>query len=1662
MKKLLYISLTLSLGFSCFVSTAQSVNDAERVINSASSNKPVAFYKNNGQIKSPESEAGLSVFYKGEVNGADIYLCSTGLRYVFYHPKKGEEEKEVESNSGENETEFSWIDVTLTAANINEAHITTEALVSPTKNFYYGNSKTGICNVQGFEKIIVQNIYAGIDWILYSKKDAQGKYHFKYDFVLHPGAKANQILLSYSASGNAKIDSNGSLYINTDAGIFTESVPYCYESKSKKTIACRFQSKEISNTQTQVRFDMQDYNKEQEVTIDPMLSWGTIIGGSYVDGIMSADCDANGNLYVCGYTASADFPTLSALGAYTVTMASAQDAFLMKFDLNGNLIWSTYYGGSGAEFGFSIHLDNSGNAILVGSTGSSNFPCFNAGTYFDNSIGGTLDAFIVKFSSSGARLWATFYGGSLGEEAFSAYTDNNDNIWVCGHTYSPDLPTLSAGGYFDATISSTEDAFILKFDSTGNRLWASYYGGNHVDQFHSLACDNNNNMYVCGYTTSTDFSTKSAGNYTDSTSNGGGDAVILKFSPGTSLLWSSYYGGSSDDDAHSLNCDKYNQVFVMGVTHSSNFPVLNAGTYYSSTIGASTDVFILKFDENTQRLWSTYFGGNNGEYLSPAYYYDNIETDTCGSVYIAFNTSSLIIPVVPCIACYNDNTLATAPSGASWNTFIAKFSNNGALAWSSYLGAYSFEVRAPLAIDKNNTLYVLGESNIPALYNPGGGAYYIDTMHTYWDESFINKFVPVPFSTRISKRDACDCSGRIYATNLGEPPFTFEWSTGTTHFDAVHNTDTLFGLCPGDYSVTVTDAYCRKDTLYMNIVSVANTLTAFADSIPSCGNGHGTAYASAINGYGFYTFEWSSGQVNDSTFNLRVGNYFVVVTDSIGCTDTAFTLVDSIPSLPDFQLQITNSACHASNNGSIIILHPAGINLGFDWTPSVSTNDTAINLSPGLYQIHLYRLDNNCDTNITVLITEPADLSVSAISSSSFCSGNFGTASMFVSGGTLPYSYLWSNGDVSSIADSLFSNTYTGIVIDANNCRDSVFVLVEDSTLNLLVNATQQNVRCHNGSDGEIHITTAAIPLTFIWLPPVSLTATATGLSAGLYSVYIASPIYHTCDATLYFTISEPDSINLSINASPDYCSGNYGSAYVIASGGVSPFTYIWSNGSNNDSIFNLTLNTYSVVVSDSQFCSDSASITIADSSVYISSVLSSNNVICNGDSDGFIIFHDSLNYTYTWLPPVSVSHKALNLAAGTYTVLIQSIGHPACDTLVSILITEPAPLLTVITAINGDCSDGISSVSILASGGIGPYSYQWNNGDTNSVISNINSGLYTVSVQDNNACISIDSAFVFSPEHAPDFTYNIEEPSCFNFNDASIHINTSIGDSVVYSWIPSISFTDSAINLSAGNYSLQMHVYSSPCDTSINFTIKNPVPVVISVNAVDETCLEANGSIAVSIISGRIPVALMWSNGSSNSLIDNLSAGNYSLTVTDSAGCEFYSDTFINNVGAVFFSLFQDTTVEEGKEVSLYIIGLSADSVVWSTHEHADTIQINASNNQLYSVCMYDKSCMRCDTVTVNVLYHSRVFLPTAFSPNQDGTNDIFKVHVQNAELQSFEIFSRWGEKIFSAIDAQSGWNGMYKELPQPVGVYVYVVKYFDKLSNIDKVIYGNVSLIR
>jgi hypothetical protein len=680
MKPIIYSACFLLSGI-CAQAQSTAAN-GEELIRKNISNQPLSFIENKGQFADENNKPLNSVFYVATGKGFMAAIYDKGITYTFIESKTDAETKEQDAEGETSKPRVARVFVELSGATIDKNNIVAEEETGEYYNYYLPVCPDGITFVKAYEKITIKSVYPGIDWVIYST----GMNGMKYDFVVHPGADPNQVRLIYNgATSVSKKGTEEKLVIKTTLGEVQEGTLMCYENGSGYKISSQYELKK-----NEVSFHIENYNHEETLIIDPAMEWGTYFGGTGSDGPMDIHADASGNWFVTGYTTSSGsgtnaFPVFNPGGGayYNGTLNGGLDCFIAKFDNWGVRKWVTFYGGSSSvDRGLGITA-NSSNVFVTGYTGSSDFPT-TAGSY-QTTYGGANDAFYLKFSLAGVRQYATFLGGSGTENGNEICIDNSGNAYMVGYTNSTNFPTSSP---FQASNGGGIDMFVTRFTSANVFGWSTYYGGSGTDYGRAISTDNGS-LYIIG-TTSGSFPT-TAGAYQTTYQGGTTDAFIVKLTVGGAQTWSTYFGGSGTDTGNGIEYDNIgsSNIFVGGITTTTTGTTFNTNAA-QSTNGGNFDFYAAQLSPSggsSMIVWSTYYGGSNGEGFG-LYDPPNVISIGNNGVYLAGANTSGGFPTVSMGAscAYNQpNTDASSDEDGVIVCFNRKSVTSNVL-WATYYG----------------------------------------------------------------------------------------------------------------------------------------------------------------------------------------------------------------------------------------------------------------------------------------------------------------------------------------------------------------------------------------------------------------------------------------------------------------------------------------------------------------------------------------------------------------------------------------------------------------------------------------------------------------------------------------------------------------------------------------------------------------------------------------------------------------------------------------------------------------------------------------------------------------------------------------------------------------------------------------------------------------
>ncbi len=1070
--------LMLFLGVSIYNSFSfASDNDKDFIsaVNNAAANQNL-FIENKGQITDLNNNTRSDILFVGPAKGGKAFLRKSGISYVM--TKKTGAGNDLQLNDQLNNIFLHRVDVDFVDVNPN-ASVESERSGDEYFNYYFSHCTNGVTQAKAYREIIYKEIYTGIDVAFYNRSSSG----LKYNFIIHPGGDPTKIKLKYTGAEELQITNKGELRINTSLGELTERIPKVYQNVNGKIVD--IETKYVLEGST-ISFKLNTYNLQLPLIVDP---WITYFGGEDIDQTYGIDTDAGGNVIITGQTASLLFPVTT--GAYQTNHGPGYvNAFVAKFNSSGTRLWATYYGGDGSDRARGIATDANNNIAITGYTNSSDFPC-TPSAFQTNFGGGSTDAFVVSLNSLGTRQWATQCGGGDEDRGFAIATDNFNNVLITGATASTDFPyTTGAFKTSLGNGAGVYDAFVVQFNSSGSQLWGTYCGGNNTDMGNGICTDNNNNVLVTGETNSPNFPTFAgtqmgyAGNqdafvikfnttgarrwatyyggnndvqvgngitsdvngnviFTGSTlSNnfpittgafqtnkagivGTKDAFVVKLDSTCVRQWATYLGGSNEEEGHGIVADNNSDIYVTGDTYSNNFPVTSCA--YQTQFGGDEDNYLAKFSASGSRICSGYIGGTGHDESHGSCALN-------GSLVYMGGFSNGAYPVTP-------GAYQTAFAGGGDDSFVSELCGN------------TCGKKPPINLD--------------------------------FSASQVNFCTGTSINFSSITSNLCDTSGTSWLwTFTGAST-----STSTLHHptNIIYNNPGTYTVKLNITSQCGKDSLIKPAYLTVNGPDLAPPAIT---NVLCNGSANGTAAINIASGTGPFTYAWSpAGGTNNTASGLQTGSYTITVTDGGGCSVTDSLTITQPASLFALITLHTNVICNGDSTGSIAASAIGGTTgYNYSWAPSNNTNTSITGLVSGSYSLTITDA-NNCSSVTTVAITQPSPVIVSS-SNASMCIGSNTILTAFATGGVSNYSYTWNPGGttgVSIVVSPTDFTTYFVNAIDSNGCSSAIKTVSVIVNQLPVLTVSQNDTICF-GSQTTL---TAAGAVNFIWGPSAGLSSTA-------------------------------------------------------------------------------------------------------------------------------------------------------------------------------------------------------------------------------------------------------------------------------------------------------------------------------------------------------------------------------------------------------------------------------------------------------------------------------------------------------------------------------------------------------------------------------------------
>lgn len=918
----------------------------------------------------------------------------------------------------------------------------------------------------------------------------------------------------------------------------------------------------------------------------------------------------------------------------------------------------------------------------------------------------------------------------------------------------------------------------------------------------------------------------------------------------------------------------------------------------------------------------------------------------------------------------------------------------------------------------------------------------------------------------------------------GTLPYSFLWSNSDT-------TQTANSLIAGTYYLTITDANgcIKNDSVYINEPPCNNFMLYVTGSNITCNNSNdGTASVFVAGGTGSYSVLWSNTETTNTITNLTPGNYTVDVIDSNNCYSFQ-TITITQPNPLSTAILFNDVSCNGVLDGTIDLIVSGGTYpYTYSWSNGATSEDL-VYLEKGTYTVNVLD-DNGCGGIDSVTISEPVQLSTSYTYDNVSCFGDSNALiDLSAMGGIVPYAYTWSTGDTLQDLINIPAGLYWVNVSDANSCdlSTAINILITEP---IVVDLDSFFVYCPAPGDTvtviEFYPTGGTSPYQ------ISSDSGNTYLSYGTYTVPLG------LDNTYYILINDSNSCTsayvdiIQVNPPVVIDSILYEKCYLSAqtksevnvfpSGGKGGFfqmsfddgaTY-GTSGDYTDSL--LINNTYYIIARDSANCmSLMDSIVIPDRLIASASVISFYNgqdIRCYGDTNGFVQADQTggtIPYTYLW-DDGQTTLAAINLEAGTYVVQITD--NNTCVDTASVILTQPDSLsqtLTITSNYNGysvscnSASDG--AIDLTSFGGTAPYSFSWSNLATSEDLNSITAGIYLVQITDVSGCIDSNSITLIQPDSIV-LSAIIDHVKCNAYTDGSIDLTVVGGiPSYQYSWSNGDA-TQDILNVGSDSYTVNVLDQNS-CSAIGVFIVGEKSPLILSTTQQDISCYGlSDGSIDLTVLGGVLPYIFSWNTGFNNEDEDSLSAGTYTVLVTDSNSC-FKNDTVIITQPDSLLATIQSILYPNGHNVSLFQMqdgnvnldvfgGTNPYSYSWSNGAITQDLTNVGANN--YSVIITDVNGCTYST-WIELTEPFDLEMPTAITPNGDGNNDYFLIHgLESYPTNTLLIFNRWGDQVYEMSNYDNQWEGKFNGNKLPAGNYFVILN----INNKEIVITGFVEIIR
>jgi len=980
---------------------------------------------------------------------------------------------------------------------------------------------------------------------------------------------------------------------------------------------------------------------------------------------------------------------------------------------------SNVINGSDIEPRYSI-VDNQNNLIILGYFADTIFS-----QYYNVSFG-SRDIVLLKINQNGDLVWLKKIGSVQSDIAGGIAIDINNNIYFSGTFYQNCWFTNN-----DSLKSlGNADIFLAKYSAFGEFQWAKRVGSSStVQSVNDLKFDGYENLIMTGLFQDSLIIGSSQTDLDTLIGNSSYSHFIASFSLNGNHIWSKRFLGTSNLTRFRRIGISQNGYYFGGFFQGS--VELDIATI-SSLSTNYYDAFIYKTNFNGDGQWVRKISGQNTDNFR------SLATDEFDNVYLLgnYNSLSIIVDSTETIA----NTIAGNVGG--YDTYMAKYNRSGILQWFLRKGSTLKDIYNDFVV-RNNIIYATGYFGTPIIFND-------DTLRTN------SPNMSDPFLAAFN-----EIGDPIAAVSMqGTDPNTV---TDIVNAGTVVNMDSdSRAYVAGYYKArqlqigdsTYTSSNFNKSDMFFAIYEHPPKAVITDEQMVSCnGLSDGMLQVTPYFMGPPYTYKWSHNPgLNQSVAtNLPAGTYTVTVKDA-DLDSAQITAVVTQPAPIAVAEIITEPSCNNLSDGTIDITVTGGTPAyAYAWTTLGGsgvdpTAEDQTEISKGTYYV-IVTDDNECTAKDTFIVSEPLPISFagSLITDVILPPGGNGAIDPEVSGGTSPYGYAWTGPDSYTSTQEnitgLDGGNYTLQVTDDNACTGDTVFLVYEAGLFLAEISQKTDVTCYGLNDGtaSVSVMGGEAPFSYKWsdlaaFPSNDTFALRTGMAPGTYYITITDNDLKTANTSV--KINSPSSaLTLLLQPSDLRCyNDNSGVIDLTVTGGTLPYSFDWSNDFTGEDLVSIGAGNYSVTVTDAGGCVKNDGATINQPVPFITDISIDDPVHCFGDNTAVVTANASGGtggYSYVWNDPGNQSTKtAYELSAGNITVIVTDLNE--CISMATINIPQPGMIEVEETHTHVTCAgEDNGQIIPVATGGTVPYEYLWSDGQTTRVASNLEPGIYTLTITD-------------------------------------------------------------------------------------------------------------------------------------------------------------------------------------------------------------------------------------------------------------------------------------------------------------------------------------------